>query len=148
MEYTLTSKQVLHKLGISKNYTGYDYILYGLSLVKQNEYYLSNITKILYVDIAKEFHTSPTCVERNIRKVIEVIWSHVLENQPFIETVFGSKYLAQKPTNREFLELLYEYMSCENILLDVLEHYGTVKCPISNKPCTLCSKIINALRNQ
>ena len=70
MEDRFTTRSVLHQLGIGKSYSGYDYIQYAIELIEQDESVLAGITKILYIDIAREFHTSDICVERNIRKVI------------------------------------------------------------------------------
>ena len=106
MEYKLITKSVLHQLGIGKNYSGYNYILRSIELIMHNEDVLTNVTKILYIDVAKEYHTSQTCVERNIRKVIEVIWNHSDENYTQIEKIFGKKHLSRKPSNKEFLEIL------------------------------------------
>ena len=110
MEKRFTTKSILHKLGIGKSYSGYNYILYAVELIAEDESVLSIITKSLYIDIAKEFHTSDTCVERNIRKVIEVIWKKSKTNKTLILKIFGSQYEVYKPSNKEFLELLYEYI--------------------------------------
>ena len=122
MENTFTTKGVLHQLGIGKSYRGYDYILYAIEVIGEDESVLTGITKVLYIDIAREFHTSDTCVERNIRKVIEVIWKHSANNRPFIIQIFGTKFGVQKPSNKEFLELLYEYVKTHVLLYLSLIH--------------------------
>ena len=132
MEDRFTGKGVLHQLGIGKSYSGYDYILHAINLIEQNERVLSGITKILYIDIAREFNTSDSCVERNIRKVIEVIWKTPETNKTLILEIFGSKYEVYKPSNKEFLELLYEYIKSHNLLYDIL-HAEKVICPVSNR---------------
>ena len=137
MEHQLLSKLILRRLGITKSYSGYDYILYGLSLIEQDELCLSSITKVLYIDIAKKFQTSHSCVERNIRKVVEVIWKNNPENKELIQQIFGSKHVVHKPTNREFLDLLYEYVTIHSTLENLISHHEPIQCPISKKPCDL-----------
>lgn len=144
MEYRLITKSVLHQLGIGKTYSGYDYILRSIELIMLNEEVLSNVTKILYIDVAKEYHTSQTCVERNIRKVIEVIWRHRDENRLQLRHIFGKKYLTHKPSNKEFLELLYEYVKLQATLKKTLVSKAFV-CPISKNPCNAFDEILKIL---
>lgn len=146
MEERLTTKSVLHNLGIGKSYSGYDYILYAIELIGQDESVLAGITKILYIDIAREFHTSDTCVERNIRKVIEVIWKHSETNNLLILKIFGSKFGVSKPSNKEFLELLYEYVKSHDRIHKILLADKFI-CPISKDVCIAYSKIIESLIN-
>lgn len=144
MEYKLVAKSVLHQLGIGQSYSGYDYILYAIELIEQDESVLKGITKILYIDMAREFQTSHTCVERNIRKVIEVIWKQPPENQALIRKIFGRRFLQHKPSNKEFLELLYEYIKFHTSL-DSLFYIEPIVCPISNEVCTAFSQILEKL---
>lgn len=144
MEYKLITKSVLHQLGIGKSYSGYDYILHAIDLIMHNENALNSVTKILYIDVAKEYHTSQTCVERNIRKVIEVIWNHADDNNSMIQKIFGDKYLSHKPSNKEFLELLYEYIKLQDTLKRALVSTQII-CPISNQACTAFEEILEKL---
>ena len=144
MEYRTITKSVLHQLGIGKTYSGYDYILRSIDLIMLNEEVLSNVTKILYIDIAKEYHTSQTCVERNIRKVIEVIWKHADENRVKIQHIFGEKYLTNKPSNKEFLELLYEYIILQDTLKKTLVSKAFI-CPLSKSTCNAFDEILKIL---
>ena len=144
MEYRTITKSVLHQLGIGKTYSGYDYILRSIDLIMLNEEVLSNVTKILYIDIAKEYHTSQTCVERNIRKVIEVIWKHADENRLKIQHIFGEKYLTNKPSNKEFLELLYEYIILQDTLKKNLISKAFI-CPLSKSTCNAFDEILKIL---
>lgn len=144
MEDKFNTKNVLHQLGISKSYSGYDYVLYAINLISQDESVLTGITKILYIDIAKTFHTSDTCVERNIRKVIEVIWKHADENHSLILKIFGKKFEESKPTNREFLELLYEYIKSHTVLKQLFQTEKII-CPISNEVCVAYKRLVENL---
>lgn len=146
MKYKLSAKSVLHQLGIGKSYSGYSYILYAIELIEQDENILNDITKRLYVDIAKRFQTSHICIERNIRKVIEVIWKQDQSNQILIQKIFGIAFSTNKPSNREFLDLLYEYINTHNILTALLDT-DQVICPISNDVCIAYQKIVEKLNN-
>lgn len=146
MEERITTKSVLHQLGIGKSYSGYDYILYAIELIGQDEGVLSGITKILYIDIAREFHTSDICVERNIRKVIEVIWKHSETNALLILKIFGGTFKSTKPSNKEFLELLYDYIKSHDLLYNML-HTDKIICPISKDVCVAYAKIIENLKH-
>ena len=144
MKYHLIAKSVLHELGIGKSYSGYDYILHAMNLTMHDENILNNVTKALYIDIAKEYHTSKNCVERNIRKVIEVMWNHADENRMLIKKIFGNQYLSQKPSNKEFLELLYEYIKLQDSLRRAFLS-DQIICPISNKTCSALDEILEKL---
>ncbi len=146
MKYNMITKSVLHQLGIGKTYSGYDYILHAMDLTMHNETILNNVTKVLYIDVAKKYHTSKTCVERNIRKVIEVMWNHADENHILIQKVFGDKYLLRKPSNKEFLESLYEYIKLQETLQrNFLSNQ--IVCPFSNKGCSALDEILEKLKH-
>lgn len=146
MKENLTTKSILHHLGIGKSYSGYNYILYAIELLFSDSDFLNCITKILYVEVACKYHTSSTCVERNIRKVIEIIWKNSNENAPLIACIFGERYVAIKPTNKEFLEMLYEYVKSDHILQTLLSA-DSLQCPITHKHCEACEKIIKKFIN-
>lgn len=132
------TKYILHELGIGKSYSGYDYILYGIDLILCDEDLLHCVTKVLYIDIAKEYNTNSSCVERNIRKAIEVIWKHTQENRELIVKIFGKRYLSLKPSNKEFLELLYEYVKQSYYADNII-------CPISNTSCSVYQELLENL---
>lgn len=144
MNYKATTESILHQLGIGKSYSGYYYISYAMDLLIQDETELDCITKILYFDVAKQYQTSPACVERNIRKVIDVIWKHKDENQKIIIKIFGIKYASNKPSNKAFLELLYEYARFHHTIEDVLQ-LEKIICPISKQVCNTCYELIEKI---
>ena len=57
-------KSTLDKLIAARTSLGYDYILYGLLLISEDQTRVSNITKALYIDIAAHYETSWSCVEK------------------------------------------------------------------------------------
>ena len=68
-------KKMLRRLGVKTTNRGYSFISYGVSLTLKDKSYLEYITKTLYVDIASNFNTSGSCVERDIRTTVEAIWN-------------------------------------------------------------------------
>ncbi len=146
MEENITVRSILHQLGIGKSYSGYNYIMYAMDLLFSDSDFLNCITKILYVEIASKYQTSSTCVERNIRKVIEIIWKNVSENEQMITCIFGVRHLKTKPTNKEFLELLYEYVNSDNVF-QMLLHTNRLQCPITQKHCSACEELIKNFIN-
>lgn len=133
MELNFIVTQVLHQLGACKGYSGFDYIIFAMKLIDFDNDYLCFITKSLYIDIAKEFSTSHVCVEKNIRTVVNKIWDDIDLNRDMIARIFGKYFLSQKPSNREFLELLYDYAKNCRIIEDVFN----LRCPLTKDACPL-----------
>ena len=74
---------------------------------------INQITKQLYPDIAKKFHTTPSRVERAIRHAIEVAWSRGKADA--VENIFGYTVSATKgkPTNSEFIAMIADKLRLE-----------------------------------
>ena len=68
---------LIRSLGINGTYRGYRYLCYGIKLCLEDEDYLLCISKLLYPEIARIFHTSGSSVERDIRTVIRVCWERL-----------------------------------------------------------------------
>ena len=101
-------KSTLDKLIAARTSLGYDYIVYGLLLINEDQTRVSNITKALYIDIAAHYETSWSCVEKNIRNTVNAIWTS--ENKTILEIIFNRTYMDRKPTNKEFFEYLYDFI--------------------------------------
>ena len=69
---------------------------------------LSAVTKILYPEIAKKYHTTSSRVERAIRHAIEVAWNR--GNMDTLDSIFGYTINVGKgkPTNSEFIALIVD----------------------------------------
>lgn len=141
MEFNFILTQLLHQLGICKNYFGFDYIIFAIKRIDNDKDYLCYITKSLYIDIAKEFATSRECVEKNIRTVINKIWENSNLNEDTIIKIFGDFYFHHKPSNRDFLELLYDYTkSCR-----IIESSTNLTCPVTKEACPVYCKTVQKL---
>lgn len=84
-------KSTLDKLIAARTSLGYDYIVYGLLLINEDQTRVSNITKALYIDIAAHYETSWSCVEKNIRNTVNAIWTS--ENKTILEMIFNRTYM-------------------------------------------------------
>ena len=146
MVYELITKNILHQFGINKTYSGYDYIVHAIGLIFYDERFFSVITKVLYITIAENYNTSNVCVEKNIRNVINVIWYNLDKNKHLIKKYFGVAYVYKKPSNKEFLGLLYEYIRTYQIVDELLQT-TKITCPISNKTCFAYTEIVDKLIN-
>ena len=94
---------LIRALGIHGTYRGYHYLALAISLILQDEANLLQVTKNLYPKIAEAFHTTPKCVERNLRTVVSVCWER--GNRELLQEIAGYQ-LQFKPTTGEFIDML------------------------------------------
>ena len=101
MNYEKIIINTLDSFGVSRSYTGYNYVVYGLLLILEDSGRIECITKALYLDVAKHFHTTWNCVEKNMRTVVNHVWdSHNTHRLPII---FSRSGRSRQPTNKEVL---------------------------------------------
>lgn len=93
---------LLNRLGITANYTGFHHVAYAVYLIYHQPDSLLLVTKRLYPDVARQYHTKWQRVERNIRTVIAIAWS---ENRPLLEKMAGHP-LSHRPQPVQFLSIL------------------------------------------
>lgn len=137
MKHEETTKNTLHKLGVTKKYSGYDYIVYGIELMSENNN-LFGITKRLYVEIANKFGVSYSSVEKSIRYAIQKIWERD-ENVVLLAKIFGEEYSRKRPTSKVFFEYLWDYVKMK----DYKENETLVcyRCPYNNVNCEILKQI-------
>ncbi|SHJ65119.1 sporulation transcription factor Spo0A [Tepidibacter formicigenes] len=105
---------IIHEIGVPAHIKGYLYLREAIKMVIDNVELLSAVTKELYPNIAKQFNTTPSRVERAIRHAIEVAWSRGKVdtiNQLFGYTVHNTK---GKPTNSEFIAMVADKLRLEH----------------------------------
>ena len=95
-------RQLLHRLGVTENYTGFSYTVYAIQLSISQPNRLCLITKQLYPDVAKHYGTTWEAVERNIRTVASVAWA----NNPLLLSELAGHTLTSRPHNASFLSIL------------------------------------------
>lgn len=95
----------LLRLGIPPNSCGFLQTAYAISLSIEEPDRLQLITKCLYPDVARHFHTSAACVEHNIRTAIDAAWKH----NPNLLWQISYGFLSSRPTTSEFLSVAVLY---------------------------------------
>ena len=99
-------RDLLYGLGITVRYVGFFHTSYAVHLAIQQPERLLLITKCLYPDVAKHFHTDWRNVERAIRSVAAVAWELCPDKLSYI-----AKYdLKQRPSNAQFLSILVNHV--------------------------------------
>ena len=97
---------IIHEVGIPAHIKGYQYVREAIILTVQDMEMINAVTKMLYPEVARRFHTTPSRVERAIRHAIEVAWSR--GKMDTIDEMFG--YTIHngkgKPTNSEFIPMI------------------------------------------
>lgn len=133
MTYEQIIISTLDSFGVSRSYTGYDYVVHGLLLIIEDRERLDCITKSLYLDIASHFHTSWSCVEKNMRTVVTCVWeSH---NTELLDLIFNKSRRDRKPTNKEFMKYMYDYILYAGSHIQSSGKNMPVLCPLSNRYC-------------
>lgn len=106
--YESKIETLIRTLGIGATYRGYQYLNYGVKLCVDNEDYLQAVSKLLYPQIAQEFHATCSSVERNIRTVVGVCWDR--GNRLYLQEI-ALHPLQYKPTSGEFFDILTGYLT-------------------------------------
>ena len=99
-------RHLLYILGVTANYTGFSYTVSAVELTAQDYDRLLMVTKWLYPEVASQFHTTMSCVERNIRTVAGIAW---LRNPELLGRLAGCT-LDRKPTASRFIAILAAYL--------------------------------------
>lgn len=104
---------VIHEVGVPAHIKGYQYLREAIMMVVNDIDVINQITKQLYPNIAKKFHTTPSRVERAIRHAIEVAWGR--GQLDTVENIFGYTVSAAKgkPTNSEFIAMIADKLRLE-----------------------------------
>lgn len=113
---------ILHKIGIPAHFKGYLYLRTAIIFTYYNIELLGQITKVLYPDIARQYSTTATRVERSIRHAIETAWHR--GNPDAIKTIFNQVPDATKlkPTNSEFIAMISDQLRIENKVKEANYH--------------------------
>ena len=97
---------LLYRLGVTANYTGFFQTAYAISLCMEQQERLTLATKWLYPEVAKRYDTNWKAVERNIRLTVSRIWEN---NRPLLERV-AYRPLTQQPCVSAFLAMSTQYL--------------------------------------
>ena len=118
MNYPLESAvtDLIHEIGVPAHIKGYQYLREAILFTLRSADASAGITKVLYPEVAKRFSTTSTCVERAMRRAIEVAWDRgdeEVRQRIFRGTVSANK---GKPTNSEFVAMIAEHISRQILL--------------------------------
>ena len=108
--------EVLHVLGVPAHVRGYYYLREAIILAVESSDSIGPVTKVLYPNIARKFHTTTVRVERSIRHAIDITWNR--GNIPVLEDIFGYTVDSEKgrPSNSEFIA-----MAADRVRIDCRE---------------------------
>ena len=109
LERRVTS--IIHEIGMPAHIKGYQYVREAIILTVKDVSMISAVTKTLYPKVAKQYDTTPSCVERAIRHAIEVAWNR--GNLDTLQHFFGYTVSNSrgKPTNSEFIAMIADHLS-------------------------------------
>ena len=104
--YTL--HRLIHSLGIHSTLLGYHFLVYAVQLTVQDNTYLLGVTKRLYPEIARHFHTNVSSVDRNLRTALCILWDR--GNRQLLQELAGYE-IFYRPSNGELIDILTCYCS-------------------------------------
>lgn len=104
---------ILHEVGVPAHIKGYSYLRKAIEIAVRDADVINAVTKVLYPEVAKEFGTTASRVERAIRHAIEVAWSR--GDLDILEKYFGYtvSHAKGKPTNSEFIAMIADRLRME-----------------------------------
>lgn len=97
---------ILLNLGIPTNLLGFLYLAYAMQLTLNGFEYITQVSKMLYVEVAEKYKTDPLSVERCIRHAIRTTFSHNLTD--YAISLFGDN--CKIPTNTQFISRMYFHL--------------------------------------
>lgn len=97
---------VIHQLGVPAHIKGYYYLRTAILASVEDPELLESVTKLLYPEVARQFNTTSSRVERAIRHAIEIAWDR--GDLDTLNAFFGYTVntCKGKPTNSEFIALI------------------------------------------
>lgn len=98
------------ELGIPAHLRGYQYLRSAVQMCAEDMELVGSVTKLLYPDLAKLYHTTDQKIERAIRNAIEVSWER--GNSALFEQLFGycNSEEYSRPTNSEYIATVADYI--------------------------------------
>lgn len=94
---------IMLEMGVPAHLKGYHYLREAIVMSGKDMETVSSVTKLLYPEVARKYHTTAQKVERAIRNAIEISWNR--GNKNTFESLFGysSEYGRTRPTNSEYI---------------------------------------------
>lgn len=95
--------RLILQLGVPAHLRGYQYLREAIMQSVEDMELVGSVTKLLYPEISKKFHSTDQKVERAIRNAIEVSWTR--GNTDIFREMFGYSIEEgrMRPTNSEYI---------------------------------------------
>ena len=93
---------ILYDLNVRASTVAFFHTAYAVRLAAEQPEKLLFVTKWLYPEVAKHYHTNWKAVERNIRAVIQTVW----EKSPEVLAELAEQPLLCRPTATQFIRML------------------------------------------
>ncbi|MFQ8766563.1 MAG: sporulation initiation factor Spo0A C-terminal domain-containing protein [Oscillospiraceae bacterium] len=105
---------MIHDVGVPAHVKGYQYLREAIMMAVDDEDVMRAITKVLYPQVARKFHSTSSRVERAIRHAIELAWER--GDEETLRKFFGYTIsnARGKPTNAEFIALFSDKINCSS----------------------------------
>lgn len=113
------------KCGFQARQKGYRYLREAVWIAYQEPEVLTAVTKCLYPEVAKRFHTTGKQVERAIRNTIETAWTN---GEPEILRMFFEELYDDgtvRPTNTEVIEKMVGFFQNTRKPVDLVGGEGS-----------------------
>lgn len=104
---------MLIRLGIHASFSGYRYLRMGIMIAYRSPGMAQYPTKSLYPRIAKYCGAASSVVERSCRRAIER--AYFLQKGGSIAEFFGGRGISDKPTCKEFILVIADYLHMEDV---------------------------------
>ena len=113
-DLAITITDIIHQLGVPAHIKGYHYLRSAIVSAYHDPALLDSVTKQLYPQVASQYSTTPSRVERAIRHAIEIAWDR--GNLDTLNAFFGYTVntCKGKPTNSEFIALITDKLRLQN----------------------------------
>lgn len=99
--------EILRSLQIPGTLHGHQYLITAISQTVIDPTRVLYITKDLYQDLARQYKSTASGIERDIRHSIKRCWAR--GGREALDQVAGI-HLSQRPTNSEFIDLVANYI--------------------------------------
>lgn len=97
-------KMIVRKLGITSKYKGYYYLIDAVAIKAGAVDQPLVITKDIYPELARKYHTSVACIEHGIRRVSMISWK------------------SHKDEVKKLSDVPLEFAPTNSVLVDILAH--------------------------
>ena len=102
MEWERQIEDMLRRLGVTANYTGFFHAAWAVRLCVERPERLLLVTKEVYPEVARRYRTNWKAVERNLRTVGDVAWR---QSRARLERLAGRE-LPRRPRPAQLLAIL------------------------------------------